>query len=266
MEAECCNNKANFLVTSLEGTPLKYAQIELLLNGTVKYSPSINNDGYAVIKNICKGTYNVKVYHAGIGNAEFPMIFNCKDSIYKHVSLGFTENCCDNKIKFIVKGEGGLPFKGAKVTLHKGSVKKYEGVASDNGEVNISGICKGEYAALINFDDYVSQEFIVNFDCSQSLIFEKSLEKVKICCTGWAHVIVFDEETQQKLYGATVKIFKSGNLHNTLIVENGFVKFTELCDGNYGFRISKSGYYDLEWNAVILCNLEPYFVKYLIKK
>ena len=265
-EVECCNNIAKFVIKDESGNPVNSAKVYLRKSGVVKYDGTTNDQGLLNIDGICKGSYSVLIKYEGYVSQEVEMTFDCAQTLEKSIVLKKSEEvCCNNNIKFVVKDENGNPLKGARVLLRKGGVVKYDGNINEDGYVVIDGICKGEYSVLVKYEGYKSQEFAVNVDCGQSLTIEKTLAKNEICCTAWAKVLPFDAESKAALNGAKVRIYKNGDLLTTLTVENGYVKFTGLCEGSYGFDITFEGYKSIEWNYEIKCNYENIFEKPMTK-
>ncbi len=262
----CCNNTLAIKIKDKAGNSIVGAYVKLRVSGVIKYDTTTNSDGKVIIKNICKGEYSILIKKDGYIAQEFSINFGCEQTIEKTITLLKNEyDCCNNTTKFNIKDKDGKAIKGAKVLLRKNGVTKYEGVADENGFIKITDICKGEYSVLVKKDGYIAQEFAQNFDCEQTV--EKTITLQTICCTAWVKIYVYDAETNEPLNGARVYIWKNGSLIKELIVEKfSYVKFTDLCEGSYGFEISYDGYKSIEWNAEVKCNQDNIFEKKLIKK
>jgi hypothetical protein len=261
----CCNNNITFFVKNADGQVIKGATVLMRINGATKYSGTTNESGKLTIDGICKATYSVLIKYEGYVSQEVSITFDCGQSLEKSITLLKSDNCCNNNITFTVKNADGQVIKGATVLLRISGVTKYSGTTNDNGKLSIDGICKATYSVLIKYEGYVSQEVSITFDCGQSLEKSITLQKNDNCCTAWAKILPFDSESKVALNGAKVRIWKNGSLYKTIYVENGYVKFTELCEGTYGFDVTYEGYVAIEWNAEIKCNYENIFEKPMVK-
>ena len=267
-EVECCNNILKMVIKDESGNPIKGARVLLRRNGVTKYDGTANESGLAAIDGICKGEYSALVKYEGYVAQEIAIGFDCEQTVDKTVVLKKTEvECCNNMIKFNITDNEGNPLNNVQIKLTRGGAVKATMTTNGDGYASSDkNLCKGEYGVRIYREGYKVIEYEVNFDCEQTIEHTKKLTKNEVCCTAWAKVLPFDSETKAALNGAKVRIWKNGDLVNTLTVENGYVKFTNLCEGNYGFDIIYDGYKSIEWSAEIKCNYENIFEKAMNKE
>lgn len=264
---DCCGI-ASFVVKDYNtGLPIKNAEVKVQTGNTYKILKTDEN-GFVKFTELCIGSYWVRVAYEGYQVMEEDFkIESCEKQVEMTLKIKPKENsdCCNNQIKFVVKDAEGNLLTNVQIKLVKGgsiitTLKTQNGLATTD-----KNICKGSYGVRIYLEGYDVIEYELNVDCNQVIEQSKVLTKKSICCEAWAKVFVFDNESKQALNGAKVKIWKGGQLLKTLTVENGYVKFTGLCEGEYGFDVVMEGYKSIEFGANIKCNQENIFEKGLIK-
>lgn len=153
------------------------------------------------------------------------------------------DTCCHGKIRLYVKDSTNIYLKNAKVKLWKGNVLVAEKYTNDNGYVAFEEVCKGQYQLSIIREGYKGMEFSFTMDCNEIKEATKILTK-DVCCTGKIKFKLVDKTTLTAIQGATVKIWKHGQILATATSNvEGWVVFENLCAPvEYGFDFEAQGY------------------------
>lgn len=264
---DCCG-KSIIVVKNYEtGEVIKNADVKITFNNTSKTTKTDDN-GKAYFDGLCKGKHWIRVSIDGFDVVEdYLYIENCENTVDKLVKLKAKNNqdCCDNQLKFTIKDEDGNLLSNVQIKIMKGGAVITTLTTQNGTAATDKNLCKGEYSIRIAREGYNVMEYGVSLNCNDVKEFTKTLTKKVECCTAWAKVFVYDNDDKSALNGAKVKIYKNGTLLKTLTVENGYVKFENLCEGKHGFDIIADGYKSIEWSYEIKCNNDNVFEKFLIK-
>jgi hypothetical protein len=258
---DTCCGKIKFTIkkASDSTTTLNDVEIRLNRNKDVIRKAYTSSDGKLTFENICLNSYWVRIYKSGykVIEKEFN-ITNC-DSTYNFnfylqaVETPPQDTCCNNVISILAKNTNNETLNGATVKIRKnGTIITYK--VTEGGQPAIfREVCKGTYSFLIVKDGYKSVEFSVTVDCNDTLSYTKEMQ-VDSCCKGSLKVFVKDSSNNESLNGTTVKLYSNGAVKQTATVENGYVTFSNYCEGTYGLYFAKSGYKTAELSVTIICN------------
>jgi hypothetical protein len=218
-------------------------------------------ESYAVIDNICEGTYWIDIIHEQYQAIEFEVEFDCDET--KEISRELDpKECCDGVLRIFVKdSETEESLNGSIVKLWKdGNMLTKKTV--ENGSVLFTGLCEGNYGVDILNESYQNIEFLIELDCDDTLEITKYLEANE-CCHGRVYVIPKDSETEEVINGAKVRLWQGGTKIREVIVQNGYAVLEEICEGNYGVSILHEEYDNIEFELEVGCDDTLEVVRFL---
>lgn len=266
----CCNGVIKIFVKNSEEQPIAQAIVSIWKDGKKLAYYSTNNDGYVVFRQLCPGKYSFDIKREGYKPIEFSIEIGCNEEkvITKILQKVETDSCCNGVAIIRVKDKSSESnINGAVVKLWKNGQIVNKGTTSE-GLVVFKNICPGEYGISIQKDSYKVLEFALKFECNDTIEVTKFLESElkDTCCKGRVILYVKDSTSGNALGNVEVKLWK-GNQKLAVQVtnESGKVVFENLCQGNYQFSITRSGYKGLEFNFELGCNETKEFVKYLAR-
>ncbi len=268
----CCAEMKFIILDKTTNAPLKNAEVKLVRANSDFWSKLYTNEnGQVIFNNLCSGNYWFRIAKDGYKVKEEDGLTIIEDSCYTQyftVKLEANQNvdtCCDNKALFKVKDQQGNLLTGAKIKIMRdGQVVYYD--STQQGQYQTpANLCTGKYTYLITYGDRaVDGNFTVG--CAQTATIQKVLEVNGVCCTAKIAIFPKDASTNEPINGATVKLWKGGQLIRTLTVENGYVKFVEVCEGNYQISIIHESYTGVEFEVSAVCDTLKEYTKTLNKK
>ncbi|MBI5326184.1 MAG: hypothetical protein HZB41_13095 [Ignavibacteriae bacterium] len=263
----CCNGTIYFNAKdSATGLPINNLSVSLWKGNQKLSLYKTNEDGTVIFRFICEGEYKISYGNDYYKEGNFAFQMGCDDTVHFNKLLVMRDTCCRGIIKIMPKDkDNNEPLNGAIVKLwHNGTLLYQKTV--DGGFAKFVELCEGTYHLTISKDHYVGDEFDITMTCNHVFEETRLLQREQgqdSCCQGQFHVFPKDKDTQDPLNGATVKIWKNGQLIGTKTVENGVAKFFELCEGNYVMDIIKEGYQHSEFEIELGCNQTKEVVKEL---
>jgi hypothetical protein len=253
----CCHSTFDFTVKNSSNETLNGVQIRLR-KGDADYITKNTENGGAHFTELCEGIYAVRIAKDGYAVQEFSIEVGCntEGEITKTLQSlgGGADSCCNGLIRIVAKNSNGEIISGAKVRLWRGNTMIKQETMHDG--VTWSGLCEGNYSISISAEGYTGQEFSFELGCNDTLdTFNKTLAAIQhnddSCCNGVLYLIVNKDGTDQKVGGATVKLWKSGQVYKTGTTnDNGLVKLEGICEGTYGVSILREGYATKEFDGV----------------
>ncbi|MBM2814547.1 MAG: hypothetical protein HW421_1309 [Ignavibacteria bacterium] len=245
-------------------TNLALGNAEVRMNrGTKLIRKSFTNtDGRLVFERVCPGSYWVRIAKAGFKVLEREFVLAGTDTTfinYSAISNGpQDDSCCNGVVEFTIRDSTNndlLP--GVNVDLWQGDTRLNSYQTNGDGKIIFRGLCPGQYKISFNKDRYRAQEFFFNIECNDTLRITKRMlyegTSSDSCCDG-SLTIIPRNRNQEVLNGATVRIWKDGQLFRTVTVTNGVAFISGLCQGVYGVDITKEGYRGVEFQVEIGCN------------
>ncbi len=252
----CCNAVHIIVKDSKTNESIKNAQVKLAkLKTDWKIYSNTNADGIAIFDSICEGSYWIRVAIDGyVVKEEDLQLDSC---ITRTIELKMDkiekDSCCTSKVKIWVKDQSNEIIKNATVKLWKNGVK-IDSRVTENGYAVFEGLCKGNYGFSISADHYKGQEFDYEISCDEFKEFTKNLIKDQDSCCNGKIYIGLKSPNGELIKNATVKLWKNGVKIAYKTSENGYVTFSELCEGNYGISITADHFKPYEFDFEIACN------------
>jgi hypothetical protein len=246
-DSKCCNASLKFIVKDDNGDALEGAEIRIYIGDDKVHIGKTNSDGVVKFDEVCEGTrYSYSVEKDGFKEKEGALDdIDCKDSKTYEVKLEKDSKCCDASLKFTVKDKNGDPLDSAEVRIWKGNDKVHVGKTNKNGVVEFGDVCKGgDYSYSVKRDGYEGKEAEMDdIDCKDAHSYTVKLED-DTCCEATIKAIVYDKNTQEKIEGATVKLFLDGReVASGKTDADGIYKTDDtMCEGEYEIKITKTGY------------------------
>lgn len=256
----CCTSTYTFAVKdSATGQALDGAQVKLRKGDAEPLIKSTENGG-AHFTELCEGTYSVRIAKEGYKVQEFSIEIGCKtqgEAVRELVPLEDHSECCDGVIEIVAKNSHGEIIPGAKVRLWKGGEMIRQETMHDG--VRWAELCEGNYGISIEAEGYEKMEFEFEQGCNSVRSFIKTMTANNNhgeCCEGILWLILNKDGSDMKIGGATVKLWKGGQIVKTGTTgENGMVKLEGICEGSYGVSIHREGYASKEFDGLVFgCN------------
>ena len=265
-EDECC---AQIVVSvnsartdSSAAVPLGGVSVALRKGATVVATKETNAEGIATFNDVCNADYNVRLTKNGYAVAERGEI-KIDTCVVKNVSIimsavretGGSDSCCSSTLRIIPTDAAGATVAGAEVRIAgpNGVVRTQQ---STHEGATFRELCRGEYSIRIAREGFKVNESSVSLACNVEITERRMLmrnqEPVDTCCN--ARLVVAATSGNVLLNGATVKLWKSGALVRTLVINGRPVVFEDLCEGGYGISVSKEGYKPVEGDVHVRCN------------
>jgi len=248
----CCDGILYVIPRDSETNEIISGATIKLWKGEKMIEKAIVGDEYAVIDNICEGTYWVDIIHEQYENIEFEIEFDCNET--KEIERDLEPLvCCDGVLKILVKdSETEESLNGSIVKLWKGG-DMIQKKTVENGYVRFTNLCEGAYGVDILNEEYSNIEFLIELDCDDTLEVTKFLEPQE-CCHGRVYIIPKDSETEEVINGAKVRLWQGGTKIREVIVKNGYAVLEEICEGNYGVSILHEEYENIEFELEVGCD------------
>ncbi len=254
-----CTAQVFIIVRDNNNNPINEAEVRLNKKDKTIRKTYTNDQGEVLFKNICPGEYWLRIYKTKYQVIEQSFSIEKGDSL--NINFKLLENdddtCCNGIIYFTVKDSMTKePVSNVIVKLWKGKDKIKEEKTNDDGEIIFDGICKGNYQISFFKEGYIGQEFNFEMACNDTVEFNKYIiQKDDSCCNGVIYLIIKDSTTNQAIEYSKVNLWKDGKLFKDGKTNSeGLVKFTELCEGKYGFSIQKEGYQSFEFDIELKCD------------
>lgn len=183
------------------------------------------------------------------------------------VQITHTDSACGS-LSLLVRDVTNLnPIAGAQVKLMRNGLHVTTVPTDSTGRVAFNYLIAGQYALRITKQGYQTIERSATIQYCDSSSMDLRMIPVSggsdTCCDGSLKVLVKNATTNEILIGATVKLTRSGIEPRILTSGQTGVEFHDLCVGEYGVRISKSGFQVMEFGVNIPCNQTVELVKLL---
>ncbi|MFC2131333.1 SpaA isopeptide-forming pilin-related protein [Bacteroidota bacterium] len=266
----CCNGVLYLAPKDNETKELIVgAMVNLWFNGKKVFEGPVG-EAPLKITNLCEGKYFFGIQAEGYHPiSEEDFYLECNDTLELPVYMKKSEKdtCCDGQIIIMPRDkETNEIIQGAKVTLWKDG-KKLKEKYVEGASVIFPDLCEGKYAIDIQHEDYKNIEFLVELGCNEVKEIEKFLEKgSEPCCDGRITVKALDDQSDEIIKGAVIRLWKDGKLIAKKVLEGEYVVFEKVCEGHYGISIEAEEYKGIEFEIEIGCDEVIGFEKFLKKK
>lgn len=252
-EDTCCDGVFIFKPKDKDGNVLNGTKVYIYRDGKLLEDPVVEN-GKAIQDSLCEGKYTVVYKLDGYENKEVQVEIGCDEEKTLEHTLEKKNDCCEGKVKIIVKDDKGNVLKNAAVRLWKGKNKLTELKTDANGYIEFKELCESdEYSISIFADGFEEFEFELDLDCNKELSFEKKLTPKEDCCDAILKFIVKDSKTKSALEGAKITLKLDGKVvyEKKATDKEGEFLAKELCKGKYTVIIERDGYKRIEtvWNV-----------------
>jgi 5-hydroxyisourate hydrolase-like protein (transthyretin family) len=268
----CCKGAIFFNVKdSTTGQPIPNVTLNLWKGSTKLGTYQTNGDGNYTFTLICQGEYQISFSKDGYVSQEFNFTMGCNDTVHFNKLMVPTDTCCNGKIKVIPKDKDSQEaLNGATVKLLKnGTLLSTKTV--ENGYAIFEKLCDGIYRLNITKDGYNGVEFSDTLGCNQTqeLVEEMQKKQSDTCCTAILKLKIIDNDTEQPISGAAMKVYIGDNLiKDATSNDEGWATVDGLCyPSTYNVKIMKDGYQTKVLDGITFpgCNLKSDTVR-LIKQ
>ncbi|MFZ1730894.1 MAG: carboxypeptidase regulatory-like domain-containing protein [Bacteroidota bacterium] len=175
------------------------------------------------------------------------------------VQMTMADSCCSGVLTLTLKNANGELLVNKAVVIKKAGQIIADPRTNEQGKITEDNLCAGEYSIRIAVDGYKVYEavFAINGECDPVELTAVLQNATSGCCDGVLTVNVKDENGNG-VGGAEVRLWKNGAiLHKTFTDTAGVAVFTDLCRGEYGADVSKTGVTNREFSFAINENCEP---------
>lgn len=261
----CCGRIYMTIYNSADSTAINKCEVKLRHNTSTVRVGKTNEAGKIEFLNVCPGEYNIRIANEHYNVIEDNLIISNCDSLgfkyYMTPKQTGNDSCCNGTaIIYILNGENS-GVANATVKLWKNAVLISAAPTGTNGRVQFNNLCPGNYGVSYMKEGWQSAEFNFEIGCNGIYEIHKNMIQTDTCCKGIIRIFPKDSATNTALNGATVKIWKNGNLIGTKTVAEGMAKFENLCEGTYGFDIIAENHKSIEFQVTIECNQNKEVVK-----
>lgn len=270
----CCNGVLRIIPRdSTTNAIITGAEVKIQRQGGNARFGTTNADGI-IFREMCAGTYGVRISKGDYKVIEFSISIECNDSVATERRMvskkPLPDTCCDGKAIIIPRDSStNEVLNGAKVKLWKGNTVIGTQTV-ENGKATFSDLCKGDYVAEITREGYKRQEMRLGLECNARQEFTKHMGRETTgdsCCQGVLEIIVRDSTNNAVVRGATVKLWRNGSIVATKTTDsNGVARFGELCKGKYGVDLIREGYKSREFSTELGCNQRKEVTQRLLRK
>ncbi len=222
-----------------------------------------NSEGAFLLKGLPAEKIDIIVEAAGFA----PVLYNGLDpksdeGALQNMSVQMTpaDSCCSGVLVLTLKNANNEVLVNKAVVIKRGGQIIADPRTDEDGKVTVSSLCAGEYSVRIAVDGYRVYEavFAINPTCDPVEMTAVLQNASSGCCDGVLTVIVKDENGLS-VAGAQVRVWKNGAiLHQAFTDTAGIAVFTDLCRGEYGVDVMKTGVTDREFGFAINENCDPY--------
>ena len=272
----CCDGVATIVVRDADDNEaIGNATVKLWFGGSIVETGQTNQNGVVVFDGLCSGDYGVGIFREGYASGEFEFEIGCDQNREFTTTLqndNHQDSCCDGWVKFTVcDSSDNSALAGVVIKLWRERTVVKELVTDSTGMALCDDLCNGRYGVDLIREGYKSREFLIELGCNDTLITTQKMindnEPEDSCCDGILKVIVLDQNTEEAVRGALVKLWKNGSLFETAETNaDGFAIFDGLCDDEYGVGIIREEYQATEFEVEIPCNEDVVVTKTLQPK
>ncbi len=250
----CCNGVFTLIVRDANGNPVQGARVIVYKNDVAVEDPITNASGGIGIDGMCAGEYTYRISKEGWQAVEGSFVINTTcDPVAREATL--IQNpvvCCTGVLTLFVRDSNQTAIPGARVIIKKNGVPIEDPVTDSNGRIIVDGLCAGSYTWSISTDRFEVNEgsFLINENCDP-VVTNANLTAVYVCCSGELTVTVVDG-ANQPIADATVKLWRNGAVIATKTTNSaGVAEFGDLCRGEYGVDVLKTGFNSREFGFAI---------------
>lgn len=262
----CCRGVMRFTVTdSASGASINNAEVRILrVGGNTRTART--EDGTVTFREVCQGTYNVRIARDGYRVVEFRVEIGCNGEASYSRTLtaetgGGNDSCCSGRVEVVVRDSASNDrLSGATVRLWRGSTLVATRTTSGTTNAVFEGLCQGDnYSISISRDGYRGIEYDFDVTCDQRVEILRLLSRTTSgndsCCDGRLQVNLRDSTSNNALSNVTVRLWRNGSVHRSGTTNaNGYLVFEGLCQGNYGIDFTRDGYRAREATIELGCN------------
>jgi len=267
----CCDGVIKVLAKDSVGKPINDVQISLFKDTSQINSYTTGNDGIAIFKGICTGTYRVYLKRTGYQDINYCLAEHCNDTLSfdKTMLSPYHENdsCCNSMVKISVVDSKGNMLPGIILDLYKDNTKIAEFKTGDYGVYLLTNMCKGNYKVLLSGTNYKSLDFTFSLHCNEDLSFIETLigaDTQDSCCNGVANIVALDSKGN-KLPNIAIYLYKNGTQIGCYYTgHDGYYSISKLCHAQYSISLSGTGYTSQDFTFIIKCNDTLNFTKTMI--
>lgn len=223
---------------------------------------STGADGAFTLKGLPAGALDITVAADGYAPVLFAALDPKKDASSlgsMSVQLAPSDTCCSGLLVLRVKNGSGEALVNKAVLIKKAGQIIDDPRTDAEGKVMVADLCPGEYSIRIAVDGYRVYEavFVINAECDPVELTAVLQTEAEVCCDGTLTVNVKDENGAG-VSGAQVRVWKSGAILQTAFTDgSGVAVFTDLCKGEYGVDVMKTGYTNREFSFAINGECDP---------
>ena len=220
------------------------------------------SDGAFLLKGLPAGALDIRVEAAGFAPVFYPALDPKEDAASlgeMSVQMSPADSCCSGSLLLRVKDGSGNPLVNKTVVIKKAGQIIDDPRTDANGKVLVADLCPGEYAIRIAVDGFRVYEsvFVINPECDGVELTAVLQGEGEVCCDGVLTVNVKDENGLS-VSGAQVRVWKSGAILQTGFTDTaGVAVFTDLCKGEYGVDVMKTGVTNREFGFAINGECDP---------
>ncbi len=266
----------NGTIKDAADNPVAEAVIEARIGAdNVISRDTTDNDGAFTLNNLPEnlGDVALHVSHQEFGSSVFPLEEAIDETEgqsgkTRDIILKLDDRCCGVITVCVTDAKDEKDLANVEVSLREKGKTLKTLKTNDEGKVEFSHVCEGDYDIRLAKDDYEVNEYEFSLDSCDTIRVERSLERKDDECCDATLTIKVQTKDGKALDNAEVKVRKGEKtVAEGKTNADGSVSFDELCEGEYNIRIELEGYQVQEFEIEkIKCEEERSITRTLLNK
>ena len=160
----CCNGVVQFIFKNEGDEVLPNTAVRMTLSGTVVRTGNTGSDGTITFRELCRGTYAIRVARDGYNVQEFNIEIGCNDTVEVERTL-VRETCCTAVLRLHVQDDStGTAINEARIEVRKNGDMVTDGYTNAEGNFGRENICApATYTVRVSRDGYATREFTFTY-------------------------------------------------------------------------------------------------------
>ena len=160
----CCNGVVKFIFRTEGGEALANTGVKMTRNGSVVRSGNAGSDGTITFRELCNGTYAIRVARDGYKVQEFNLTLDCNDTVEVERTL-VRDTCCTGVLQLhVIDDSTGTAINEARIEVRRDGSMFTDGYTNNEGNFGRENICApSTYSVRISKDGYTTREFTFTY-------------------------------------------------------------------------------------------------------
>ncbi len=251
-------NSAEIAIVDEQGVGVAGAIIEVITPGEEFLLRDTTDElGVGRIRFIAdkKASSTVRIFHEDFDTLRSSVNDAVLHSKSNPVLMKHLDACSGRLTITVRKSSDSSLISGAIIRLNRNNQRVRLASTNETGSFTFDNVCPGTYWIRIARDGYkvVEESITLYNDTTGTVFYLQSQSTPDTCCHGVIAINLRSKYSGAIVNNANVRLRKGGVELAMANAENGFVKFRELCPGEYNIRVAADNYKVLEFSQAINC-------------